>query len=259
MIKKHVKIEIHRIYQKKFSIFYVIQHDFPYILGLLLYSTCTKIIQKHFYFKEKIFKCLSQCKRWRIKCLISVSRDRYIIHFYCIAIEAGLCSDMVGRLPYDPAAWPFNSHLRQFGFSASCDIWYCCRAKIFQPGQGLWIYRQTFYQVVVKASFYHNAVKVYYIHVLMTSGRTKYFKIFCIWNLRLFKIISIILSWSNLYGWWKRSTWGKRCLTYLQAEYWLYHLWTKLYTQTTMVGGLMIQSQRSYSPTPPQPLNFIYT
>ena len=48
--------------------------------------------------------------------------DRYIIHSYGIAVEAGLYSDMVGSLPLDPAVRPFDSHLRQLGFSASCDI-----------------------------------------------------------------------------------------------------------------------------------------
>ena len=32
------------------------------------------------------------------------SRYMYIIHFYCLAIEAGFYSDMVECLPLDPAA-----------------------------------------------------------------------------------------------------------------------------------------------------------
>ena len=32
------------------------------------------------------------------------SRDRYIIHFYCLAVEAGFYSDVVECLPLDPAA-----------------------------------------------------------------------------------------------------------------------------------------------------------
>ena len=32
------------------------------------------------------------------------SRDRYITHFYCLAVEAGFYSDMVECLPLDPAA-----------------------------------------------------------------------------------------------------------------------------------------------------------
>ena len=32
------------------------------------------------------------------------SRDRYITHFYCLAVEAGFYSDVVECLPLDPAA-----------------------------------------------------------------------------------------------------------------------------------------------------------
>ena len=32
------------------------------------------------------------------------SRDRYITHFYCLAVKAGFYSDMVKCLPLDPAA-----------------------------------------------------------------------------------------------------------------------------------------------------------
>ena len=32
------------------------------------------------------------------------SRDRYITHFYCLAVEAGFYSDVVECLPVDPAA-----------------------------------------------------------------------------------------------------------------------------------------------------------
>ena len=30
---------------------------------------------------------------------------RYIIHFYCLAVEAGFYSDVVECLPVDPASW----------------------------------------------------------------------------------------------------------------------------------------------------------
>ena len=32
------------------------------------------------------------------------SRDRYITHFYCLAVEAGFYSDVIECLPLDPAA-----------------------------------------------------------------------------------------------------------------------------------------------------------
>ena len=32
------------------------------------------------------------------------SRDRYITHLYCLAVEAGFYSDVVECLPLDPAA-----------------------------------------------------------------------------------------------------------------------------------------------------------
>ena len=32
-------------------------------------------------------------------------RARYIIHFYCLAVEAGFYSDVVDCLPVDPAIW----------------------------------------------------------------------------------------------------------------------------------------------------------
>ena len=31
--------------------------------------------------------------------------DRCITHFYCLAVEAGFYSDVVERLPVDPATW----------------------------------------------------------------------------------------------------------------------------------------------------------
>ena len=31
--------------------------------------------------------------------------DRYITHFYCLAVEAGFYSDVVECLPVDPATW----------------------------------------------------------------------------------------------------------------------------------------------------------
>ena len=37
-------------------------------------------------------------------CDILCSRDRYITHFYCLAVEAGFYSDVVECLPLDPAA-----------------------------------------------------------------------------------------------------------------------------------------------------------
>ena len=39
-----------------------------------------------------------------IKSRETCSRDRYITHFYCLAVEAGFYSDVVGCLPLDPAA-----------------------------------------------------------------------------------------------------------------------------------------------------------
>ena len=36
--------------------------------------------------------------------LQSCSRDRYITHFYCLAVEAGFYSDVVECLTLDPAA-----------------------------------------------------------------------------------------------------------------------------------------------------------
>ena len=38
--------------------------------------------------------------KYRNKC----SRDRYITHFYCLAVEAGFYSDVVECLPLNPAA-----------------------------------------------------------------------------------------------------------------------------------------------------------
>ena len=35
--------------------------------------------------------------------VISVTGYRYMIHFYCLAVEAGFYSDMVECLPVDPA------------------------------------------------------------------------------------------------------------------------------------------------------------
>ena len=43
------------------------------------------------------------------------SRDRYITHFYCLAVEAGFYSDVVECLPLDPVA-RFDSHLGRLGF-----------------------------------------------------------------------------------------------------------------------------------------------
>ena len=33
------------------------------------------------------------------------SRDRYLTHFFCLAVEAGFYSDVGDRLPLDPAAY----------------------------------------------------------------------------------------------------------------------------------------------------------
>ena len=35
----------------------------------------------------------------------SVTGYRYMIHFYCLAVEAGFYSDVVECLPVDPAHW----------------------------------------------------------------------------------------------------------------------------------------------------------
>ena len=32
-------------------------------------------------------------------------RDRYITHFYCLAVEASFYGDMIECLPVDPATW----------------------------------------------------------------------------------------------------------------------------------------------------------
>ena len=36
---------------------------------------------------------------------VYVTGYRYMIHFYCLAVEAGFYSDMVECLPVDPATW----------------------------------------------------------------------------------------------------------------------------------------------------------
>ena len=36
---------------------------------------------------------------------ICVTGYRYMIHFYCLAVEAGFYSDVVECLPVDPATW----------------------------------------------------------------------------------------------------------------------------------------------------------
>ena len=36
---------------------------------------------------------------------VYVTGSRYIIHFYCLAVEAGFYSDVVECLPVDPASW----------------------------------------------------------------------------------------------------------------------------------------------------------
>ena len=36
---------------------------------------------------------------------VYVTGSRYIIHFYCLAVEAGFYSDVVECLPVDPAFW----------------------------------------------------------------------------------------------------------------------------------------------------------
>ena len=36
---------------------------------------------------------------------VYVTGYRYMIHFYCLAVEAGFYSDVVECLPVDPATW----------------------------------------------------------------------------------------------------------------------------------------------------------
>ena len=36
---------------------------------------------------------------------VNVTGSRYMIHFYCLAVEAGFYSDVVECLPVDPATW----------------------------------------------------------------------------------------------------------------------------------------------------------
>ena len=36
---------------------------------------------------------------------VYVTGSRYIIHFYCLAVEAGFYRDVVECLPVDPATW----------------------------------------------------------------------------------------------------------------------------------------------------------
>ena len=36
---------------------------------------------------------------------VYVTGYRYMIHFYCLAVEAGFYSDVVECLPVDPASW----------------------------------------------------------------------------------------------------------------------------------------------------------
>ena len=60
--------------------------------------------------KENILKSIMWKRQRNIKwCVFKVpqyicSRDRYITHFYCLAVEAGFYSDVVECLPLDPAA-----------------------------------------------------------------------------------------------------------------------------------------------------------
>ena len=37
--------------------------------------------------------------------ILDVTGYRYMIHFYCLAVEAGFYSDVVECLPVDPATW----------------------------------------------------------------------------------------------------------------------------------------------------------
>ena len=54
------------------------------------------------------------------------SRDRYITHFYCLAVEAGFYSDVVECLPLDPAAqvrippWAVGIFLHPVTFGGQC-------------------------------------------------------------------------------------------------------------------------------------------
>ena len=57
------------------------------------FATFTFVVKDMFNLQSKDFLTNYSC-----------SRDRYITHFYCLAVEAGFYSDVVECLPLDPAA-----------------------------------------------------------------------------------------------------------------------------------------------------------
>ena len=57
-------------------------------LGLISRDSCTKKFRDEFQIGG-----------------VYVTGSRYIIHFYCLAVEAGFYSDLVECLPVDPASW----------------------------------------------------------------------------------------------------------------------------------------------------------
>ena len=42
---------------------------------------------------------------YKLVCISNVTGSMYIIHFYCLAVEASFYSDVVECLPVDPATW----------------------------------------------------------------------------------------------------------------------------------------------------------
>ena len=61
----------------------------------MTFKVLSNILEKRSNPKSLVYKTcgLSNC-----------SRDRYITHYYCLAVEAGFYSDVVECLPLDPAA-----------------------------------------------------------------------------------------------------------------------------------------------------------
>ena len=57
-------------------------------LGLISRDSCTKKFRDKFQLEG-----------------VYVTGSRYIIHYYCLAVEAGFYSDVVECLPVDPATW----------------------------------------------------------------------------------------------------------------------------------------------------------
>ena len=118
----------------------------------------------------------------------------YIIHFYCIVVEAGFYSDLVECLPIDPESW---ARLKYFRSTAIPNVTRCRKSQLSEVGikrPGRRIIRQTPYHVTAKASFYGNAIEVYYIPVpwhwnqafnpssLALAQTLKNFKKFSPWN-----------------------------------------------------------------------------